>query len=253
MKKSSFIIFFTVITVSMITYGFKSQINTNVNRCEITTSPKANPDFVYLIEPRFNSTISKKELQNAKSITDIFPKKATNGISDFQNTKIVLLPENKNNTEYGKGEILNPDQLALISLAEYSTNFYLRADYTRKTLNNFQVERNHIIYYMSVIPEKPAEYQNGHSSLINYLKQNSVEETLISSKNDLKPGKIRFTVTQQGEISDVILESTSGHQVIDQTMLNLISKAPGKWNPATNEDGKAVEQDLTFFFGVAGC
>ena len=253
MKKNALIILLSITAISWVSYGFKSQIDPVAGLCKTEPNLEANPDFVYLIESRFNSTITKQKLQTAKSIIDIFPAHATNGISDFQNTKIALLPNQKKSIQNGKGEILNQNQLALLQLADYSTDFYLRAEYVKNTLNTNQVERDHIIYYMSVVPEKEASYQDGQSALINYLKKNSIEETLIAPKDKLSPGKIRFTVTEKGHISNVILESTSGHQVIDQTMMELVTTVPGNWNPATNSKGENVAQELVFFFGIAGC
>jgi hypothetical protein len=33
----------------------------------------------------------------------------------------------------------------------------------------------------------------------------------------------------------------------------LLGSSPSKWNPATNEAGENVEQELVFSFGTIGC
>ena len=60
-------------------------------------------------------------------------------------------------------------------------------------------------------------------------------------------------ITTDGTVSDVILESTSGYDSIDDKMIELIKSMPGKWNAATDSQGEKVEQELVYSFGLVGC
>ena len=75
----------------------------------------------------------------------------------------------------------------------------------------------------------------------------------IVKKDKLKPGKVRFTISEDGTISKAILVSTSGYPSIDKHMTKLITEAPGKWEAATDGNGNQVEEQLVFSFGIVGC
>jgi len=83
--------------------------------------------------------------------------------------------------------------------------------------------------------------------------ENSKEKTAIIKRDKLQPGRVSFTVTKDGAIKNVKLTSTSGYTSVDKTLVELITKMPKKWKPATNSKGDKVDQELVFFFGVAGC
>ena len=88
---------------------------------------------------------------------------------------------------------------------------------------------------------------------MNYLEENSKDAIKNVKRNKLKPGKVRFIVTQNGAIENVRLESTSGYTAIDKKMLELIKLAPKEWSPARNSKGDKINQELVFSFGIIGC
>ena len=51
----------------------------------------------------------------------------------------------------------------------------------------------------------------------------------------------------------VKLDGASGYLSINNRMIELINKAPGKWNPAENAKGEKVDQELAVSFGLRGC
>ena len=120
-------------------------------------------------------------------------------------------------------------------------------------LNTGKLVSNYLTYFITVVPEKEAEFVYGQDALLNYLKEKSKEKTLIIQKDQLRPGQFRFTVTKDGEVANVRLNSSSGYPSVDTTLMELISSLKGKWNPATNAKGEAVDQELIFFFGMEGC
>ena len=212
-----------------------------------------NPDLVYKVESRFMTTVTKENLHQATSILDILPTHATNSLSSYQNVKVALLLTDHEISEIGESEVLNPFQLRLLKSTDYSTNFYITADCKNKNAATGELEDYDLVYYMTITPEKQAEFTAGHDFLIEYLKENSKEKTAIIAPNQVKPGKINFTVTKTGTISDVKLTSTSGYPSVDETFVDLISNMPEKWNPATNSKGEKVDQEFVFFFGLQGC
>ncbi len=214
---------------------------------------KSAPEFFYEVDSRFIANISKENLHNAKSIIDIFPVDATKSMVSFTNTKISLLDKDGETSELGNGELLNDAQLSLLQSTEYSTNFYITANCKQKINENGDLDDYNLVYYFTVIPETEAEFINGHEALMDFLKENSKAEVASIDKTQLQPGKLRFTVSKEGKVEQVNLESTSGFTCIDEKMIQLIKRLPGAWQPATNSKGEKVDQELVFSFGNIGC
>ena len=214
---------------------------------------EVKPNFYYAVASRFNATITKEDLQKAKSLQDIVPKGVTDGINSFKDVIISILPDDKARKVKGKNEILTPGQLALLQSAEYSTHFFIRGNYFHNKYGVSELEEDYLIYYMTVVPEKQASFKKGHTALMNYLRLKSAKEVAATDVDDLKSGKIQFTITTDGAVSNVILESTSGYDSIDNKMIELIKSMPRKWNAATDSKGEKVEQELVYSYGLIGC
>ena len=69
----------------------------------------------------------------------------------------------------------------------------------------------------------------------------------------LKPARLYFTVTKDGTIENLKLDSGSGYPEVDKKMMELITKTPGAWLPAKNSKAETVNQELVVFFGLMGC
>jgi len=65
--------------------------------------------------------------------------------------------------------------------------------------------------------------------------------------------KIRFTISTEGEITNIRHDSISRYASIDKRMIKFLKKIPGEWQPAENAKGEKVEQDLVFTFAIPGC
>lgn len=213
---------------------------------------KPDLDLVYHVDSRFIATITKQDLNNATSVLDIVPKSAEDWKKlSFQTVTIAILNDNDEVREMGDSGLLSANQIKLLQETDYSTNFYIRALATtgHPTIGSMQ----EYAYYFTVIPEKETKFINGEDGFINYLKEESKEETAIIKRDKLKPCKIGFTITAQGTIADVKLMSTSGYSSVDERLVELITRTPGKWQPAENSNGEKVDQELVFSFGLMGC
>ncbi len=264
MKKRVLILSSVLLAFSLTAYSFINWNQEEVACTESTgtfkndfTSSFASmelPDLLYKVDSRFMWTITKKDLLNAKSIKDIVPKEATKYVETFSSSKVAILKENREEVvELGKEGIFNDAQLELLKTADYSTNFYVHGNYgeTNYILNDRH--QTHLIYYITVIPEQEASYGNEEEELINYLKESTKEAVSIITRDKLEPGQVSFTISKEGIVKDVKLNSTCGYASVDATLVDLVSKMPQKWSPATNEKGEKVEQEFVFFFGLEGC
>jgi hypothetical protein len=215
-----------------------------------------NPkDILYKVESRFLSTISKSDLNNAKTIADLVPKKATESIESYHYSRVSLLDDHieTDRRAYAENEVLTPAQINLLQSVGDSDNIYVRSDFIEKDAFSGTLQNKHLTYFVSVVPDQQAEYQEGHNSLIEYLKKNSEEEIKVITKDGLRAGKVQFTVTKDGMIDKVKLTSTSGYSSVDERLVEIIENIPGSWTPGSNKKGENVDQEFVFFFGLMGC
>ncbi len=115
------------------------------------------------------------------------------------------------------------------------------------------LEKSRYTPFLSVVHEKQAEYEGGKDALMEYLKENSKEARAGIQMDELQPFELLFTVTKKGTIENVKLDGASGYLSINNRMIELITKAPGKWHPAENSKGEKVDQELVVSFGARGC
>ncbi|WP_425236133.1 hypothetical protein [Ulvibacterium sp.] len=114
-------------------------------------------------------------------------------------------------------------------------------------------ETSHWGPYLPVEPVKEPTYEGGMDALMKYLEENSKEVRAGQEMDKLQPFKLVFTVTKNGTIENVKLDGTSGYFAIDYRMIDLILKAPGKWEPAENAKGEKVDQEQVVPLGPTGC
>lgn len=230
------------------TYCSKT-VDFNYDFVNVSYKP-ADLDLFYHVDSRFMTTITKENLLKARSIVDILPAKATKSIKSYQSVQVDIIDKA---SVSGDNEVLNAVQIKLLQSADYSTNIFIRSDYKVKNADSGELEDSYLTYYITIIPEKEAEFTGGKDALISYLKENSKDKTSIIKQDKLQPGKVSFTVTKEGKIANVKLTSTSGYSSVDEALVQLITKMPEKWEPAENSKGEKVDQELVFFFGTVGC
>jgi len=267
MKKNILIFTAVLITLSLMAFGIINQNHSTSDQEEVTSTkniasniqPDYNlnsdiPDFHYSVGTRF-SGIKKGTVDKAKSILDFLPQEKIDRIMSFQSVKFIILDDNRQTDiiEAGVSAALTEGQIKLLRASDYSTNLLVRADYLIKNKSTNTLENSYATPHLTIVPEQQAEYLDGMDALVDYLKQNSIEETSIVQKNKLQPAKLYFKVDNNGVISNVRTVTSSGYPSIDKKMIELIKKSPGKWKPAENTEGKKVDQDLVFFYGIIGC
>jgi len=255
MNRRNLIIGAIIGIVSITFYSCKNadlELN-NQNEVEDNATSENESEWIYKIESRFITTITKEKLDKAKSIADLLPKKATEGIESLRDVRIVLLDQKKKTFAIGVNGKLNKDQLALLQTANYSTNFCIEAFCDRENPEANKAEGQCFVYYVTIVPEQEAKFENGNAVFIESAKEKLNQLTLNTEEEKIQPGKISFTITMNGEITNVSLTSTSGYSLVDKELMDIISNTDGKWHSAKNSKGENIDQELVFFYGKEGC
>jgi hypothetical protein len=233
-----------------------ASIENNVPEAKENDMPavKKDPVIMFDMGPRFNS-IKKSELDKATSFADFIGQKHANRIIKYKSLSVIEMDDDKQterkiSTNSGEFTEAQREHLKATGL---STNVLIWAEYTEKWEESGLIEDSHWTPHLTVVPEKEATYMPGEKAFIAYLEENIPEFTNFLRKEQLKPGRIYFTVGTQGTITNAYLQATSGIPEMDEKLVKLIHEAPGKWTPAENLDGEKVEQQLVVFFGSLGC
>mgnify|MGYP000147086046 CR=1 FL=1 len=266
MKKNLLISGLILSISSFMAFGFMNlstddgtQTGTSCNTTEdteaIVLGPyiEKHPNFEFRVGFRFSNTISLESLRNAKSITDLIPDHEMESLSLFKDVRVAMLPNHYETEVAGDNHILSTEQLQLLHSADYTSSFYVKANCQNMNLETGALDDYELSYFISVTPEKRATYSLGNDRLIDYLKANNEQARNEIDWDRLGSGRIQFTVTKNGTVDDVELTLHTGHPHLDNTMIRLISKMPGKWHAAENASGEKVDQELSFYFGLPGC
>ena len=211
-------------------------------------------DFIYDVGPRFNP-IKKSKLETIKSFNDLLDEEHAQRIIDYQSVSVVVIINDEKSEVHetsNSGEFTEA-QIKLMQSSNYSTNLLISADFQEKNKENGAFEGVHWTPYLTVVPEKQAEYFYGKDALKKYLKENSEDARINVIAEKLQPAKLYFTVTKKGTIENVRLDRTSYYPEVDERMIELITNLSGKWLPAENKKGEKVDQELVVSFGLLGC
>lgn len=263
MKRFTLIVCTVILTLALTAFTYSSwnaQPNNKIS-CQ-TTKEIEPPTFFYDLSSHCKNTITKERMHNAKTVSDLMPdfvmqENLKNNITSVRDVKIRIEEENVHHTKHriekGNGNSLSEEQISLLNSTDYSTNFFLEGISTPNNEIKDVSKERYFNYYMTIVPEQQASYQAGTNAFINFLRTNCQPTIAKVQKGNLKSGKISFTVTKAGALSNININSTCGYPSVDEKMVKLINKLPDGWNVATNGKGEKVNQTLVFSYGQTGC
>ena len=266
MRKNVIISALFMISFSIVAYAYFSNRYPEADSVSACNSPskafeqqfklpseKKDIEFVYELGTRYLTQITKKELMDINSISDVLPADAMEDIVSCHKNIVTHVKPDKSITKYGEGDVLTEEQIGLLRSLDYSDDFCIWADSYRKNSYTGKPEVYDLIYYLTIVPESQAEYMDGQGALLNYLKNVSLEYQMGMDPNVLKPARMRFTVNKEGRIQDVIVESSCAYSEMDDVLKDALVNAPGEWRVAKDDLGNSVSQDFVFYYGLRGC
>ena len=212
-------------------------------------------EFIYRVGNRFNTTVTKSQVANANSILDFLPYDAPDveRLSNFAFNKLDTLPNQEGTYIFNDSEKLNARQKAVLNNMTVSSNFMFEANCKFANSESGLLEDYLLVYYITVVPEQPAEYSLGLDSLYSLMKSANNKYMSRIDWERLWPGRVAFCINKKGEVTRVVTEMASGQKDIDANMVELIKNMPGTWTPAKDANGKPVKQEFNLFYGMEGC
>ena len=271
MKNTIFITCTVIITLALTAFTYSNWNSLPINKgcsqptikgCSQPTKVIDPPTFFYNLSPLCKNTITKERMYNAKTISDLMPEynmqeNLNNNITSLRDVKIRIEEENvddtKHKSEIGNGNSLSEEQINLLKSTDYSTIFFLEGYSVDNKATADIVKERYFNYHMAVVPENQASYKTGNTAFIDFFSTESQPTIAKIESGNLKGGKISFTITKAGTISNLDNYSTCGYASVDERMMELMNNLPDGWNVATNGKGEKVNQTLVFSYGQTGC
>ncbi len=236
----------------------------NMVEQRINKDPEENDEDLQLLHFSLSSscqnTISLERIRNAKTLADLVPDYLTqlelnSNVTTVKDLRIGAPDEfNLNDLIKTNGNELSIMQRGFLSSQGYSSNISLEGYIVDAGPNKNPDTDRYFNYCLTVVPEHEATYQDGSSALINYIRAESLKGVQGVRQEKLELGKLVFTVSKRGKITNANLESSCGYDRIDSKVIKLINQLPRSWNPAIGADGENVDQTFVISFGRAeGC
>lgn len=276
MKKGNILIGIVIATIGFTVFGFINQredIKTrNVNmhcapsnqadtgmkywvaeKAEMNLPPFIK-DLPYIVRAKYARTITMEKLKKANSLSDLIPYYPVNWIDEYISVEISSSCNDKNSKAVGPNDVLSEEQKYIFSSIDLTADINITVRYKNINPVTDEFENHEMITYMAVVPETEAEYYGGYDQMIQYLKENSLEEIHNRNTQMLPFSRLLFTVNEQGNTENIKVVKTSGDLGVDKILIDLISNMP-KWKPAENYNGINVKQEFEFVVGRAmdGC
>ncbi len=192
-------------------------------------------------------SIQENELDKINTLTDLDKRYPSSWVREYISVEISAYKNGTQTKASGISDVLNQEQKELIRLADRSSDIAVIVKYLpENSLKNNTVEQYD--FKVTIMPDKNAVYAEGAAQLIQYLQKNSIANIEAGSFTGYDLTAIKFTITEQGHITDIQVAMPSKDAKIDEMLVTAISKMPN-WKPAEFSNGLKVKQDFILTIG----
>ena len=192
-------------------------------------------------------SIQENKLAEINTLTDLDKRYPTSWVKEYVSVEISAYKNGTKTTASGSSHVLNQAQKELIQLADRNSDIAVNVMYLpENTLKNNTAQQYD--FKVAIMPDKNAVYGEGAEQLIQYLQKNSIVNIEAGSFTGYDLTAIKFTITEQGHITDIQVAMPSKDTKIDEMLVAAISKMPS-WKPAEFSNGLKVKQNFVLTIG----
>lgn len=207
-------------------------------------------DLNYDVRGIYARAIKQEKLHAPKQLSDLIEGYPVNWIDSYASVEISASCHGKERKAKSINDSLSPEQQQILQTADLASKIIISVNYSYQVPVTRVVEHNTMHIEMTVVPQSEAQYAGGHEKLMQYLKDNSFQIPVTTSK-ELQQLIIRFTINEQGKVSHPKIKRSFGDKETDQHFLKLIQNMPD-WKAAENPEGIKVKQEFEFVAGRGG-
>jgi hypothetical protein len=192
-------------------------------------------------------SIQENKLDKINTLTDLNKRYPTSWVKTYISVEISAFKNGIQTKASGISDVLNQEQKELIQLADHSSDIAVSITYLPNNSLKNNTEKQYD-FKVTVLPNKNADYAEGAEQLIQYLQENTIVNIEAGSFTGYDLTAIKFTITEQGHITDIQVALPSKNAKIDEMLVMAISKMP-KWKPAEFSNGLKTKQDFILTIG----
>jgi hypothetical protein len=192
-------------------------------------------------------SIQENKLDKINSLTDLDKRYPASWVKEYISVEISAYKNGTQTKASGISDVLNQEQKELIRLADRSSDIAVSVMYLpENSLKNNTAKQYD--FKVTIMPDKNAIYGEGAEQLIQYLQKNSIVNIEAGSFTGYDLTAIKFTITEQGHVTDIQVAMPSKDTKIDEMLVTAISKMPS-WKPAEFSNGLKVKQNFVLTIG----
>ncbi|MCC6458982.1 MAG: energy transducer TonB [Saprospiraceae bacterium] len=192
-------------------------------------------------------SIEENKLTEINTLTDLDKRYPISWVREYISVEISAYKNGTKTTASGISDVLNQEQKELIRLADRSSDIAVSVMYIpENSLKNNTAQQYD--FELTIMPDENAVYSEGEAQLIQYLQKNCMVNIETGNITGYDLTAIKFTITEQGHISDIQVALPSKDTKIDEMLVAAISKMPA-WKPAEFSNGLKVKQNFVLTIG----
>ncbi len=191
--------------------------------------------------------IQENKLAEINTLTDLDKRYPSSWVKEYISVEISAYKNGIQTKASGNSNVLNQAQKELIQLADRNSDIKVNVMY----IPNNSLKNNTPKQYdfdVTIMPEKNATYSEGTEQLSQYLQKNSIATIEAGSFTGYDLTAIKFTISEQGHITDIQVAMPSKDTKIDEMLVAALSKMPN-WKPAAFSNGVKVKQNFVLTIG----
>ncbi|MEY3241749.1 MAG: hypothetical protein RIR11_3188 [Bacteroidota bacterium] len=192
-------------------------------------------------------SVQENKLDQINTLTDLDKRYPASWVSAYISVEISAYKNGIQTKASGMSDVLNQAQKELIQTADRNSDIAVNVMYLpENSLQNNTVKQYD--FKVGILPDKNAVYSEGAAQLTQYLQKNSIANIEAGSFTGYDLTAIKFTITEQGLITDIQVAIPSKDKKIDEMLVAAISKMPS-WKPAEFSNGLKVKQTFVLTIG----
>lgn len=195
-------------------------------------------------------SIQETKLDKINTLTDLNKRYPASWVKAYISVEISAFKNGIQTKASGISDVLNQEQKELIRLVDRSSDIAVSVTYLPNNSLKNDTKKQYD-FKVTVLPDKNADYAEGVEQLIQYLQEHAIVNIEAGSFTGYDLTAIKFTITEQGHITDIQVALPSKNAKIDEMLVMAISKMP-KWKPAEYANGLKVKQDFILTIGNMG-
>lgn len=192
-------------------------------------------------------SLTKEQLKEAKTIMDLNVKYKPSWVRTYHSVEVLASHNGTIKSAISKDETLSQEQKDLMNMADAGTDITVKVHYLPENTLTHNEDKM-MDFTFAVSPEKEAKYPKGQAQMMQYLQENAINQIPADLFTGYKLAALKFTVTEEGEITNAHVFESSRDEKVDALLLETIRKMPC-WIPAEYANGHKVKQEFALAVG----